>query len=411
MPARDFKLHAVMTVWNEADIIEATVRNLFAEGCDGVFLLDNGSEDETVERAVSAGATFMGQFLTDVFHDNTRTEKINELIRAVNAREGHERVWWLNLDADEFPTGPGPATVRGYLESLDDRIRCVGAWWINHYPDHRPFYLPGFHPADFQMLAGRQRPKTGFTIWGDYCSQNHVKHHLLRHDRGGPSWSFGLGAHVFASDEILSEPEGGILTHHFQFRDPVVTHRKLRKLTGKNEQGYSRHANRKSWEYWEKGMSDGTSKHQYSHRAAVAYSMYRPETQREILGFSPQNWKDVAAGFAGQDGEPCITRWYDDTLLFDAVNRKLSAEEFAVWKIRYLFNSRRFKDVLAVYEEGGGGGFLGSEDFGYVEVASMVLSGDVQQALSRFRSFRMQYPASRHTESLASMFCRERGAE
>ena len=41
--------------------------------------------------------------------------------------DGSEHIWWLWLDADEFPHAPAGATVREFLEPLDRRFRVVGA--------------------------------------------------------------------------------------------------------------------------------------------------------------------------------------------------------------------------------------------------------------------------------------------
>ena len=49
----------------EEDVVEATVRNAFAQGVEAVYVVDNASTDATVERAVAAGATFVESFHTD----------------------------------------------------------------------------------------------------------------------------------------------------------------------------------------------------------------------------------------------------------------------------------------------------------------------------------------------------------
>ncbi len=49
----DFLLFAVVKTWMDEDIIEATVRNAFAQGVDCVFLVDNASTDSTLDRAAS----------------------------------------------------------------------------------------------------------------------------------------------------------------------------------------------------------------------------------------------------------------------------------------------------------------------------------------------------------------------
>ena len=48
-PLTSFPLFAVVKTWMDEDIIEATVRNAFAQGVDRVFLVDNASTDSTVD--------------------------------------------------------------------------------------------------------------------------------------------------------------------------------------------------------------------------------------------------------------------------------------------------------------------------------------------------------------------------
>jgi len=48
----------------EEDVVEATVRNAFAQGAEAVYLVDNASTDATVARAEAAGATVAEIFAT-----------------------------------------------------------------------------------------------------------------------------------------------------------------------------------------------------------------------------------------------------------------------------------------------------------------------------------------------------------
>ena len=63
-PLPEFRFFAVLGTWMEEDIVEATVRNAFAQGVEAVYLVDNASTDATVERALSAGATLAESFAT-----------------------------------------------------------------------------------------------------------------------------------------------------------------------------------------------------------------------------------------------------------------------------------------------------------------------------------------------------------
>ena len=46
----EFRFFAIIKSWMEEDIIEATVRNLFVQGVDAVYLVDQASTDSTVSR-------------------------------------------------------------------------------------------------------------------------------------------------------------------------------------------------------------------------------------------------------------------------------------------------------------------------------------------------------------------------
>src|SRR5580692_11506323 len=61
-PLDDARFFAVLGTWMEEDVVEATVRNALAQGVEAVYLVDNASTDETVERAVAAGAILAESF-------------------------------------------------------------------------------------------------------------------------------------------------------------------------------------------------------------------------------------------------------------------------------------------------------------------------------------------------------------
>ena len=61
----DFRMFAVLGTWMEEDVVAATVCNALAQGCEGVYLVDNGSTDGTVEAALRAGAILGRSFQTD----------------------------------------------------------------------------------------------------------------------------------------------------------------------------------------------------------------------------------------------------------------------------------------------------------------------------------------------------------
>jgi hypothetical protein len=216
----DFKLFAVVGAWMEADVIEATVKNAFTQGCDRVFLIDNDSPDGTVENAISAGAELARSYSSDRHDEDLRIDLMNEVVQDVSVADGSRHVWWLWLDADEFPHGPRGLTIREFLATLDESFRIVGTRYLNHYPSSEPAYIPGFHPLDFQPLAEELTERR--------CWMWHRKHQLQRFDRDGAVVLSRSGFHsAHSSDCPLLEPTEAILLHHCPFRSRETTLRRL----------------------------------------------------------------------------------------------------------------------------------------------------------------------------------------
>lgn len=213
------RLFAVLGTWMEADVVADTVRNALAQGCERVYLVDNGSEDDTVERAVAEGAILARTFVTTQYDEALRLRHMNDVAAEVSAQEPDESLWWLFLDADEFPHGPSGLTLLEYLQTLDVRFRVVGARFFNHYPSTPPHYVPGQHPLELQPLC----EELSFSM----CAKNHRKHPLLRYDRNGPPVTAGPGFHQAHAQYPLLEPELPVFLHHFPFREESHTRHRL----------------------------------------------------------------------------------------------------------------------------------------------------------------------------------------
>lgn len=218
-PLDEFRLFAVLGTWMEADVVAACVDNAKTQGCERVFLVDNDSPDDTVERAVEAGAELARTFTTDHYDEDLRMRLMNDVVAEVSEAQPADHVWWLWLDADEFAHGPGGRTLREHLESLDRRFRIVGTRYFNHYPSEAPHYLPGRHPLDFQPLCEELAPP--------FCAQRHRKHPLQRWDRHAPPIICEAGFHRAHSDAPLIEPAQGAFLHHFPFRDEATSRARL----------------------------------------------------------------------------------------------------------------------------------------------------------------------------------------
>ena len=149
-----FAFYAAIGTWMEADIIEATVANAFSQGVDRVFLIDNGSPDATVEWATRAGAEHALTYQSGHYDEERRVALIAQFADQSAQESGARHVWWLWLDADEFPRPQSGGTIRQMLASLDRRFRIIGARFLNHYPSPgETAYVPGRHPIDYQPCA------------------------------------------------------------------------------------------------------------------------------------------------------------------------------------------------------------------------------------------------------------------
>lgn len=233
-----FRFFGIVGTWMEEDIIGASVSNAFHQGCEKVFLVDNYSSDQTVENAVSSGATLAHSYRTESYDERLRIELMNTIMQEVTERDGAAYSWWLWFDADEFPHGPEGDPLKPYLASLDARYRVVGARYFQHFPSNPPHYLPPYHPIHFQPLCYEHH-------MGD-CS--HRKHPLIRIDRDRPPVIMHEGFHGCHSSEILLEPSSSAFVHHFPFRAHEVTLRRMIALCGADGTNTSRIQRQDSYE-------------------------------------------------------------------------------------------------------------------------------------------------------------------
>jgi hypothetical protein len=178
--------------------------------------------------AEAAGATVSEVYHTEKFNPRLAQVIINGVVARESLRDDEPFVWWLHLDSDEFPEGPDGLTVRGYLATLDRSFRIVGADFLNHLPSAKPEYISGFHPLDFQPRYYDYRP-----TWEPICGvATHWKHPLQLFDRDAPFIRCEGGAHyaVGGLPGQRTEPDGGIVMHHFQYREEQRSRAKLLRV-------------------------------------------------------------------------------------------------------------------------------------------------------------------------------------
>ena len=233
-PLKSVQLYAVVAAWMEADIIEATISNAFVQGADRVFLIDNDSPDDTVQRAQKAGAELSLTYKTSTYDEDYRINIMNEFVRHTSMSSNAEHLWWLWLDADEFPRPQSGGTIRNMLASLDRRFRVVGARFLNHYPSPRKVaYMQGQHPIDYQPLCEELK--------SSMCLEGHRKHPLIRWDSEGPEIISTKGFHVAScSARPLFEPVEPLIIHHFPYRNEEATRQRMHQLWSPLSAGCSR---------------------------------------------------------------------------------------------------------------------------------------------------------------------------
>ena len=295
-PLLPVRLFAIVATWCEGDVIEATVHNAFAQGCERVFIVDNESPDDTVKRAEAAGAEIARVYHTDYYDESRRIAEVNGVINAVSSAVGADHVWWLLSDADEFVHGPAGLRVVDYLAGLDRRFRVVGARVFEHFPTSEPANVTDRHPLDYQPLCQEVR-----MAW---CSLRHWKHPLIRWDRSGPDVGLDNGFHRVRAPFRVEEPREGAFMHHFQYRNRAETAERLRRLCEAPEDGVIRSA-----------MDDARQRGESAGRRRWAtfdyvYSQDWAHVERQTPrgsrpGVNPRPWTSLVS-----PADASVARWY-----------------------------------------------------------------------------------------------------
>jgi hypothetical protein len=216
-------LFAMVCTWMEEDIIYSAIRNAFALGADQVFLLDNGSTDQTVAEATDAGATHVLTFLTKSFDEIVKYRMINEYIELLSRESGHDQIWWLMMDADEFVRSPGGGLLTEFLAETDVRCRVVGSRVLDHFPSPGVNVEPRTDPMTAQPMC---REKIDHR-----CELGHHKHPVFLWSSSRKRILVEPGFHQLqCRGEALFEPPESLVLDHFPFRDESVSRRRLELL-------------------------------------------------------------------------------------------------------------------------------------------------------------------------------------
>lgn len=316
-------LNAVICVWNEEDIIESTVKHAFAQGCANVFIVDNASIDKTVQNAVNAGAKLVTRFDSKYWNEFEKIAYLNTIVRNYNQQRDEDYIWWLYLDADEFPNIDHDLTILDFLKQLDPSVRAVHGYMFNHIPTHPPYHLQGYHPADFQPIC---------------VKSDTTKISLLRYDKNKPHLYSGGGAHTFDTcGEIISMAENILDIHHFQYRKQNDTLKRLKLLAGKNSDGTSRI----DW-------FDKKAKH--DNKSLTAQSSYHNRYNNSKTIYIENIYKSMIATIS--HSHKYICRWYNPLEI--AISDCSEQDRLLCLGIHYFFLEKydlalfKFNDLLEI---------------------------------------------------------------
>jgi glycosyltransferase involved in cell wall biosynthesis len=315
-------LNAIMCVWNEEDIIHSTVRHAFAQGCANVYVIDNGSTDRTLEEAKRAGAIHFATFHSRYFDEMKKIAHVNTAVETLNASFSDESVWWLYLDADEFPAVLTSITIRDFLCKIAADCRAAHGFLHDHIPTHEPYMAQGCHPADFMPLC---------------VKTDTAKIPLLRHDKGKePLFSMG-GAHTFAASNAIQTLHDVLVIHHFQYRRPQDTRARLSLLARKNSDGTARLDR----------MDEYAQKVQGKPR-----SMYYERLEQLERSYAENRLAHLVADALIYDYRK-LARWYDPLQPFwsgDAAVEENSAA-FHLWKATHLYFMARYEAAVCGFHD------------------------------------------------------------
>ena len=231
-------VYAIISTWYDGDIIAATVKNCFDNGCSRVYILDNDSPDNTVQQAKSAGAEIVEVYRTAYYDDDLRIRKQNEFISKIVTTEKHRELWFLSLDGDEFPTGHNGETFTTTLGRLPGPIRTIGSNAVDLYPTGDEVYVVGTHPALCYSKGINRTAKFA-------CAKNHWKHVALRYFNGVYDIAQSRGNHYPAMTGKLLVHESNIELpiFHCPMRNKADAYARLTALCGKKDaNGYHRSA-------------------------------------------------------------------------------------------------------------------------------------------------------------------------
>jgi glycosyltransferase involved in cell wall biosynthesis len=209
------KLYAICLVKDEDDIVAQTL-TYATRHCDKIFVIDNGSTDETwnIVRELARHQPKIIPFIQTLkpYHDGLRALVYNEIHNELSDED-----WWMILDSDEFMAEDPRELIEDAKRDTADIIR---SWQIQFY----------FTEKDLtEWEAGHDsRDKPIFERRRHYLI-NWQEPRLFR-NQAGPAWDVKINNGV--PNGLKRVWHRRILNRHYQFRDPEQIEKRLKLRFG-----------------------------------------------------------------------------------------------------------------------------------------------------------------------------------
>ena len=204
------KLYGISLVKNEDDII-AQALTYALRYCTRIFVIDNGSTDETWHIIQSLSK----QYPQIVPLLQTHAQFTNGL-RGLAYNKYHAELsnhdWWLILDADEFLAEDPQPVIQ---HAMRDKADIIQSWQVQFY----------FTDLDYHdWLNGQDNRNLPIFVRRRYYNINWQETRLFRNDPA-LSWDIKINKHF--PDGLRKVCRRRILNRHYQFRDPEQIQKRL----------------------------------------------------------------------------------------------------------------------------------------------------------------------------------------
>lgn len=206
------RIHGLCLVKNEGDII---CQGLSAarHWCDAIYVLDNGSEDDTWQKVQLMAEDDPGIIAWrqwDVpFRDGLRADIYHAFSNRAKAGD-----WWARLDPDEFYVDD----PRRFLAAVPQKDGCVWQATLTYYFSTEEAQRYESEPESFDDdIPIHEKCRHYFNHWSE---MRFVRHEEMEPWDGREGWPEGLMRRVRSHRHR-------ILCQHFQYRSPAQIERRI----------------------------------------------------------------------------------------------------------------------------------------------------------------------------------------